>query len=56
MPKFYKNSYFRGRNFYSNGYSGYSFQAVNHLAGQIARSLTGFQQNSFFQEGREDHG
>jgi hypothetical protein len=26
------------------------------LASQIARSLVGFQQNSFFQEGGEDHG
>jgi hypothetical protein len=50
VPKFYKNSYSRRRNSYSSGYS------ANQLASQIAKSLTGFQTGSFFQEGGEDLG
>jgi hypothetical protein len=53
MPKFYNNSYSKRRNSYSSGYSGYSIQTANQLASQIARSLTGFQTGSFFQEGGE---
>jgi hypothetical protein len=53
MPKFYNNSYSRRRNLYSCGYSGCNIQTANQLANQIAKSLTGFQTGSFFQEGEK---